>query len=309
MNTELNELHADEHVSQPDFGQTVTQLETVYKQAKSAFESFGSSLKLPEQFPHFSISDLSKSIDEFKQSALKNLYGDSKNFKDSIVPDACVQPDSIGNCYFVAALASLAKTDPQSVLDMIKVNANGTFTVKFPGATKEVTVDKPTDSEIEQVHGRTKYGVWPLVLMKAYGKYCGGGKSDLDGSDGGSLLSAGVAVLTSKGVVNEGLGRMIPLMSWKSLDTEMKDALNPANRKDALPVTASTSKTLYGGEATVDGFVRGHVYSVLEYKPDASNIKQGKVAVRNPWGGADATRVITMEQFCANFLQLSIPKR
>ncbi len=279
------------------------------EQAREAFGSFGRSLKLTEHLPSFSLTEqVPPNASEIKQAALKSLYGDTKTPKDSITPDACVQPYGIGNCYFVAAMASFAKTDPQAVLDMIKVNDSGTFTVKFPGLEKAINVDKPSDAEIEQVGGRTKYGVWPLVLMKAYGKYCGGGKSDIDGSDGGSLLSAGVAVFSKNGVVHEGLGYMLPLMSWKNMDAELRAAIKPENPKDALPVTASTSKSLLS-DKTADGFVRSHVYSVLDYKSDPANIKNSKVTVRNPYGGADATREISLERFYANFLQLSIPKR
>ena len=264
---------------------------------------------LPDIFPKFEIEGkdhlaTDKTGDTAAQ-ARKRLFGEFEKGVEAVKPDACTQPYNIGNCYFVAAMASLAKVNPQAIVDMIKVNDNGTYTVKFPGAAKEITVSQPSDAEHSQVGGKTKYGDWPLILMKAYGKYCGGGKSDIDGSDGGSAFSAGVRVLTDKGVVNYGIGYMIPLQSWSGLDSELKSALNT---KDALPVTVSTAKSLFS-ETTKDGFVRQHVYSVLEYKPNPNDVRQSRVVVRNPHGGPNATREISLQQFSDNFLQLSIPRR
>jgi hypothetical protein len=168
-------------------------------------------------------------------------------------------------------------------------------------------VDKPSKDEIEQVGGATKYGIWPLIVQKAYGKYCGGGKHDLDGSDGGSAFSAGVKILSDKGVDYGGIGYMLPLMSWKSMDETLKNAVSPANKNDAVPVTVSTAKSLFSGNTT-DGFVRGHVYSVLDYKHNDNDVKQSLVTVRNPWGGKDAIRTITLEKFYENFMQLSVAR-
>lgn len=284
---------------------------------KDAIAAQTSTAILPEFLPALSLFEKHKEPKESAEKtqkvsdpkeARKLLFGEFAKPLDAITPEACIQPAGIGNCYFVAALASLAKTHPEQIEKMITVNKDGSYNVKFPGADKAVTVDQPSKDELDQVGGRTKYGDWPIVIMKAYGKYCGGGKHDLDGSDGGSAFSAGVKILTDKGVVNYGLGYVIPLQSWSNLDEELRGALKPANPKDALPVTVSTSKSLLS-ERTKDNFVRGHVYSVLAYEPNNKDNKQSKVTVRNPWGGADATRTITLQEFSDNFMQLSIPRR
>lgn len=288
-------------------------------QFKSVLDSYTSNMHLPESFPSLGIGFERRppkddnrphtgTTDASKESA-KKLWGEFSSPLDAIKPDACVQPYGIGSCYFVAALASAAKANPEKVRDMIRVNDDGTYTVKFPGASYAVTVEKPTAAEIEKDGGASKYGSWSLVLQKAYGKYCGGGKeTDLEGADGGSAFSAGVRILSEKGVPYAGVGYMLPMMSWKSMDQSLRDAVSPSNPKDALPVVASTSKSLFS-DSTTDGFVRGHVYSVLDYKHDAGNIKNSLVTVRNPWGGNDAVKVITLQQFYNNFIQLSIPNR
>jgi hypothetical protein len=292
-----------------------------WQQFKNAVEAHAPNLRLSDLVP-FSIDFGSEKVagraeqrrlDEAEKAAkvkeaTQRLYGEFKDPLAAIKSDACIQPKGVGNCYFVAALASLAKVNPEAIKDMISVNDDGKYTVKFPGATSAITVDPPTSDDLKRVGGATKYGEWSLILQKAYGKYCGGGKTDLDGADGGSVLSAGLRVLCKNGVNNEGLGQMLPLMSWNSMDGALRNAVSPANPKDALPVTVSTLKSPFS-DKTKDGFVRAHVYSVLDYKPDAQNLQQGKVTVRNPWGGADAVREITLQEFSDNFMQLSIPLR
>jgi hypothetical protein len=284
-------------------------------QLRNVLDSY-SKATLPDAFPSLGFEHKPKDVDrphtgntDAAKQASRSLYGEFSNPLEAIKPDACVQPYGIGSCYFVAALTSLAKAHPEQIKDMIRVNDDGSFTVKFPGASKPVTVDKPTDAEIEKDGGATKYGTWSLILQKAYGKYCGGGKeTDLQGADGGSMFSAGIRILSDKGVPYGGIGNMLELMSWKDMDKTLQDAVSPANRSDAIPVVASTSKSIFGGD-TKDGFVRGHVYSVLDYKHNPDDIKQSKVTVRNPWGGNDAVREITLQQFYDNFIQLSYPKR
>lgn len=253
-------------------------------------------------------TDTSRRKGEKETDPAKSLFGKNEKALEAISPEACVQPYGIGNCYFVAAMASFAKVNPQGIIDMVKANDDGSYTVKFPGASESVTVDHPTDAELDQVGGLSKYGVWPVVLMKAYGKYCGNTEGKMEGADGGSAFSAGVRVFSPKGVSYLGVGYMLPLMSWSSMDAELKAALKPENPRDAIPVTASTSKSPFS-DTTVDGFVRSHVYSVLDYEHNSQNIKQSKVTVRNPHGGANAVKVITLEQFYNNFLQLSVAKR
>lgn len=238
----------------------------------------------------------------------RSLYGKNAKPLDAVKAEFCVQPYGIGNCYFVAAMASYAQTNPQGIVDMIKDNKDGTYTVKFPGVPDEIRVSSPSKTELDQVGGLTEGGVWPVVLMKAYGKYCGSRNAQMEGADGGSLLSAGVKIFSRQGVSYLGIGYMLPLMSWKAMDVELQNALHPAKSADALPVTASTSKSLLS-DKTVDGFVRGHVYSVLDYKHDRGNLRQSKVTLRNPHGGPDAVKTISLEQFYANFIQLSIPKK
>ena len=316
MGTHLELLHTDQNEStQPQSLGDIFQKISLPEFKTTLSTSLDSAASVQQFLPHIGFDFHPPKEQErahtggtdASKEASKSLYGLFKDPLEAIKTDACIQPSGIGNCYFVAALASLANVHPERIKNMIQVNDDGTYTVKFPGASSSVTVDKPSKDEIEQVGGATKYGIWPLIVQKAYGKYCGGGKHDLDGSDGGSAFSAGVKILSDKGVDYGGIGYMLPLMSWKSMDETLKNAVCPGNKNDAVPVTVSTAKSLFSGN-TSDGFVRGHVYSVLDYKHNDNDVKQSLVTVRNPWGGKDAVRTITLEKFYENFMQLSVAR-
>ncbi|MCG3084569.1 hypothetical protein, partial [Anoxybacillus sp. LAT27] len=58
------------------------------------------------------------------------------------------------------------------IANMIKDNADGSFTVTFPGAPDEpVTVTAPTEAELGLFNAGGSYGTWASVLEKAYGKF------------------------------------------------------------------------------------------------------------------------------------------
>lgn len=207
---------------------------------------------------------------------------------DCIEPEA-VKQGKIGDCYFMAGVASLAGSNPQAIKDMIKDNGNGTYTVTFPGAPDTpITVDKPTEAELSHYAQPGKYGNWPAILEKAYGKYCnehwyrrgpknlGGGDVDQDGADGGSLRNAGLRILTGKGVDSD-------TMSLTS-EAELKQKLSEAF-KDGRPVVASINNELGSLVGAADnkvdglGIPAGHEYTVIGYDE-----KTGKVKIMNPWG-------------------------
>lgn len=268
--------------------------------------------KLSDLLPDFSIgyggSDKHRSpveadhSPEAAEKAGKALWGKTGDPSQAIKPEACVQPDGLGNCYFVAALTSLAKQNPNAIKDMITTNADGTYTVKFPGIDQPITVGKPTPEEIARVHGLSEHGSWPLILQKAFGAYYGGGPGgDLDGTDGGSMFSAGITTLT-RGEEYEGVGKRTEMHSAGGWDEILTDAM-----RNKQVVTISTDYHPWRDQ-TRDGYTRQHVYSVLDYQPNPQNPSQGLVTIKNPWYG-HAPHQITVEQFKANFGQVSISKR
>ena len=244
---------------------------------------------------------------EKSEKANKDLWGQfaGKESKSAICPDACIQPTGLGNCYFVAAMAAVAKTDPERLQNMIKVEEDGTYTVKFPGLEKSYNVKAPTADEIGTIDGGIeKYGSWPLILMKAFGQHYGGGKdgrSEIYGADHGSVRSAGMNALYKEGVKNGGIGASPLFMSENDIHTRLMDKINPKNPKDAIPVTASSL-------LSDKGISGRHVYTVMKYEADPAKVGDGKITLRNPWGGPDATKVLSISEFKKIFSQISYPE-
>lgn len=246
-----------------------------------------------------------------------DLYG-GKKAADSIKPEA-IDQGFVGDCYFLASLASVAKSNPALIEKMIEDNKNGTYTVTFPGAANyPITVEAPTQAEAGLYNGVGENGTWALVMEKAYGKYCqqniyrrlpfnpGGGNTPVEGGDGGGFCSTSMKLLTGEGTTS-----LTTAFSWRSqMQKQLEDAFS-SNPPRA--VTAGICKsTLSDGKSheTVDGFPMGHAYSILGF--DRTGPGGGTVTIRNPWGGADGspkgTIQISLDKFRKNFSELVIQK-
>ncbi|MBS2004262.1 MAG: hypothetical protein JST44_22335 [Cyanobacteria bacterium SZAS LIN-5] len=209
------------------------------------------------------------------KDASHELFADQENPLNSITFDAVTQ-GGIGDCYFVSALSSLARNNPQAIKDMIKDNENGTYTVTFPGdPTHPVTIDAPTDAEMSLYASGNK-GIWPSVIEKAYGKYYDQNKTvSQDGVPNGSMLHDGVRILSPSGVDID----LISYSSSSEIDAKLQQAI-----KDGQPVTVGINGNILsliksGYDKTEQGLQRKHEYSVEDYDPATKT-----VTIRNPWG-------------------------
>ena len=90
----------------------------------------------------------------------------------------CIKQNRLGDCYFLAALACLAKHRPEEIKNMItKINKNK-YKIKFPGKAS-IMVDTPTDGELGLYAGGQD-GIWPAVLEKAFAKHANEKKKKVD---------------------------------------------------------------------------------------------------------------------------------
>lgn len=257
----------------------------------------------------------------------RNLFADAADPINSINPDA-IRQGTIGDCYFLAALASVAKSEPQLIRDMIKDNGNGTYTVTFPGAPDQpITVTAPTQSEMGLYNAGSKHGTWAIVLEKAFGVY-NKNNPDLidrfrrfflpspntpsDGADHGGWPAVAVKVLT---------GRDSDLRNPGHTDSaELADKLDQAfNSYPKKAVTATTPLENpflepfgWSDEYTKDGFRKTHAFSIVGFERDARADGGGFVIVRNPWGQAEGTTGgtirVPLNDFRRNFDEVSIER-
>ncbi|MBX9569748.1 MAG: hypothetical protein K2X77_12700 [Candidatus Obscuribacterales bacterium] len=239
----------------------------------------------------------------------RDLYGDSKDPLNSIVPDA-IKQGTIGNCYFHASLAAVAKSNPQLIKDMIKDNGDGTYTVTFPGAKDEpITVKAPTEAEQGLYNRGSEHGTWANVLEKAYGQYSQtfyrrglfnptGGNTPAEGGDGGGRPEGVMKLLTGSSTDTD----MLLINSQSSIARKLEDAFSSVPPK----AVAAGINNLFFWNTTSDGFYAAHAYSVTGFKPDGKG--GGMVTIRNPWAGEDGTTQgtisIPLEKFIKNFSQI-----
>lgn len=261
-------------------------------------------------------ADVSASMEKTRKTVFdsrRTLFRDDQKPLESINHKAVVQA-GLGNCYYFAALASLADCEPKAVRDMISTNKDGTYDVTFPGC-KPVTVHGPTDAELMLFPKPTDQGVWVHVMEKAYGSYCMNDPMyralrKLRGiedsvipqahTDGGSALDAGLRILTDKKI-----GWSWCFKGPQMLHTDLVDAI-----KRKVPITADTgfSAKVEGGPAIQ------HVYSVLKYDENARVL-----TIRNPWADGvpklkgvkdlgSGVFEIPLDTFAAHFSKCSYPK-
>jgi hypothetical protein len=208
------------------------------------------------------------------ESCNRSLYA-TPDAKDSVVPDACNQ-GPIGNCHFVSAITSVAKTDPKSIVDMITDNHNGTYSVKFPGIDKPVQVNAPTNAELACYGTGSKHGTWSTVLQMAYGRYWTPDTANpaIEGA-GGSLRSDGLRTMTGLGLTSTSTGRFT---SWSTLEK----GLELSNKYPTTACVWPEMAEYFGGKDPSTGFPGAHEYSVLGFVDNPSNPKASKVIIQNP---------------------------
>lgn len=234
-----------------------------------------------------------------------------------------INQGSIGDCYFLAALAGVANTNPNLLKNAITQNGDGTFTVRLYTTEKKsflwwkwkkftpnyiklyptfpVSVDGKdsananADSNPPHAQGGDKDSkgrteLWVRIIEKAYALLMGSYKA----IGNGGFSAEALEVLTGKPYTEKVLGD-----DFKDKIIEMV--------KNGEPTAVGTSKDTWKKMSKEDkkwakerSIVGGHAYTVM--KADKS-----KITVRNPWGEAARQAVveISWDRFKRLFNQYS----
>lgn len=175
-----------------------------------------------------------------------------------------------GNCYFLAVLAAVAHNNPQKIVDMIKDNNDGTYTVKF--ARKDVTINAPTDTELGlYAEGKS----WVPVIEKAYAEY----RNQIMAFDNPHTASGRGTII---------IGRSIYEITGNTFDSDFLFAHSKDKTREKLTkafdnnkiVVASIEKEIFKKNDL--NLPDAHVYSVLDYDKETDML-----TVRNPWGSGE----------------------
>jgi hypothetical protein len=183
-----------------------------------------------------------------------------------------VKQGYIGDCYFLASLASIAKVKPTIIRNDITSVGDGTYTVKFTSGTKveyvRVDADLPTWSD-----GQLAYAglgkddcTWVAVMEKAYAEFRTHAHSYAS-IDGGWMSDAfGALGLPSKSIFTS------------TSSTALMNLITAA-------VKTKQFATFATGDAITDGapLIADHAYEIDGVNFDAKG-HAVSLRLRNPWG-------------------------
>jgi hypothetical protein len=223
-------------------------------------------------------------------------------FQDGI-SYADISQGQVGNCYFLAALGSVALQEPSAIQDMFIDNKDGTYTVGFHKSATEmhyVTVDRylPTvgDDRIFASFGTDKDNasneLWVALVEKAYAQ---ANESNWIGQDYTNSYQ-GIA----SGISSIAVSHLTGWSTATSEDLSFKTVVKLINSGAALTV----GSRLAPPDIRVVGL---HAYTLLGY-----NATTGRFTVFNPWGFdrtagslslSPATFELTWDEMVANFSQ------
>jgi hypothetical protein len=196
-----------------------------------------------------------------------------------------VSQGAVGDCYFLASLAALAKTHPELVKNMISgPDKDGYYEVTFYTSKRgsflwwdtggdKTTVRIKGDLPVYKSNGEpayAKYGptkgddvsTWVALIEKAWAQHKGG-YSKIDGGYAGDAQEA----LTGW-----------PSESFEPSGLSKEDGIKQLReaQKNGWPIVADILNKQPGMDKL--NLVSGHSYTVLDVRED------GSVLLRNPWG-------------------------
>jgi hypothetical protein len=194
------------------------------------------------------------------QTAAGALFQNGVSYTD-------VVQGNLGDCYFMASLASVAARNADAIRNMFIDNGDGTWTVRFfNGTTADyVTVDRslPINSSGQWVYASTGHAasstgneLWVALAEKAYAQIDEAGWIGQDNSNSyagiaGGFINAALTQITARGA---------QLVSLTSGDRTAM--VNDWNAGQYLCIDTSN-----------------HSYAVVGY-----NANQGTFTIYNPWG-------------------------
>ena len=210
------------------------------------------------------------------------LFKNGVNFQDPV-------QGQIGDCYFPAAVAAIAKDNPHVIEDMIEDHGDGTYTVTFKerdwrngGTFRDVKVKVDGDLYVRS-WGGPLYGsssgdksnktmeMWFPIVEKAYAQW----KGSFDAIGNGGHASTVMQEFMGK----DGQDLNIYAGNEDRVFAQIKRSLDAKQ-----PIAAGTYGDTEAARYTNTGVYADHAYSVIGYAE-----RDGKkfVKLRNPWGESE----------------------
>ena len=185
----------------------------------------------------------------------------------------------LGDCYFIASLGAIAKSNPTAIRDMFIDNGDNTWTVRFynNGVADYVTVNRmlPVDGSGNLVFAdyrdsATNPGnvLWIALAEKAYAQWNETGNEGRNGVNDYPSIAAGWMADVNAQVLGS-----YPTVNTSTMQGNEQTLINAIAANQA--VTIGTD----GFSGTQNGLVGGHAYAVIGYNQSAQEF-----FLYNPWG-------------------------
>lgn len=225
------------------------------------------------------------------QTTIGNLFNGTPSRADA-------RQGALGDCYFIAAVASIADSNPDAVRNMFVDNGDGTYTVRFysvhDGMADYVTVNRRLPAQFNGALGYSGYGlsvsststtVWIALAEKAYAQWNETGNEGRDGTNRYAAIEGGWM-----GYVNA-----------QVLGTESSNySLASSNKQTLITALSSQKAVTIGTNASVSaGLYGSHAYLVAGYNASTDTFQ-----LHNPWGFSHpgALSYSQLQAYCSMFV-------
>lgn len=207
-----------------------------------------------------------------------------------------VSQGSVGDCYYLAALAGLANDKSHYVTNMFTDNGDGTWSVRFKntnGITDYVTVDSqlPQTSWGSYLYGKDKQHngsvagnneLWVSLAEKAYAQVNESGRIGQDGTNSyGGIAggSRGKAIKHVSGLGYKSEKAADNIFGWWGVNRNEMISLVNSNRVVTIGSFDSTATNTTTSVFNVNSAVQKHAYAVRGYDSASQRFD-----IYNPWG-------------------------
>jgi hypothetical protein len=253
----------------------------------------------------------------YKESPIKELYaiGTDSGIQDidEVSANDIKQSSHIGDCFFLAALGSLAKANPATIKNMLKDNKNGTYTVTLHLIQEDgrriakdiiVTNEMLYDNNGNLVAAQAGDGeLWVMIIEKAYAKAMGG----YDNIEDGGLGSEAIEVLTGRSSSTTKITSPIPSNFWTNLQTGLNNSVSItiATLKHSNMKRSRVVNDILNAKGEVVGIEEGSlkVFAGHLYMLDAVDVANKTIDLRNPHGNNHIKNLsaIQLEDYFENY--------
>ncbi len=225
------------------------------------------------------------------QTTTGNLFNGTPSRADA-------RQGALGDCYFIAAVATIADSNPDAVRNMFVDNGDGTYTVRFysvqNGIPDYVTVNRRLPAQYNGALGYSGYGlsvsststtVWIALAEKAYAQWNETGNEGRDGTNRYAAIEGGWM-----GYVNaQVLGMASSNYSLASSNKQTLITALSSQKAVTIGTNTSVSAGLYGS----------HAYLVAGYNASTDTFQ-----LHNPWGSSHpgALSYSQLQAYCSMFV-------